>query len=191
VTSSSIGVEPDAVLDPRSRHTVVSGDDGGFSSHMAPSCRGGQLDRRNGLFVGCAGADTQARAVRVTEDLALSGHGPPIPGGGLGSDRCAPVHGPPVAASARDSDRGSIEMADDSGSEAGARHDPSSLDPRPRSHHRASRWADRAASHGEQNQVRLRPGSVVSMGRSLFAPSCSSRPICSGHARAELGAWFI
>ena len=168
---SSIGVEPDAVLDPRSRHNVVSGDDGGISNHMAPSCRGGQLDRRDGFFVGRAGADTQARAVRVTEDVALSGHGPPIPGGGLGSNCGALVHGPPVAASARDSDRGSIEMADDSGCEDGARDDPSSLDPDPRSHHRASRWADRTASYGEPNQVQSCPGSMVSLGRSLFAPS--------------------
>ena len=94
-------------------------DDGGVSSHMAPSCCGGQLDRRNGVSVGCGGADTQARTVHVTEDIALSGHGPPIPGSGLGSDRGARIHRPSVTASARDSNRGSIEMADNSGNEVG------------------------------------------------------------------------
>jgi hypothetical protein len=32
---------------------------------------------------------------------------------------------------------------------------------------------------------------LVSMDRSFFASSCLSRPLRSGHTRAELGAWFI
>jgi hypothetical protein len=101
-------------------------------------------------------------------------------------DEFVVVDGPPVAASAGDSDRGSIGMADGPGGQAGARGDPSSLDPDPRSHHRASRWADRTTPHEEPNQVRSYPRSVVSLGRSLLAHSCLIRPVCSGHACAEL-----
>ena len=147
MTWSSVEIDPPVAREPRSNLKVASVDDGGSSYRVAPSCRGGQLDRRDGFFVTRAGADIQAGAGCVTEDGALSGHRASIPGGGLGSDRGDLVHGPSVAASARDFDRGSIEMADDSGSDARARRDSSSLDPLPRSHHRASRRADRTASH--------------------------------------------
>ena len=103
-------------------------DDGDITPHMAPPCRGGQLDRRDDLFVPCACAGTQARAVCVTEIGALSDHGPSIPAGGLDRDRRALVDGTSVGASAWYSDRKPIGMAHDPGSQARTRDDPSSLD---------------------------------------------------------------
>ena len=50
---------------------------------------------------------------------------------------------------------------------------------------------DPTTPHGEPNQVRSHPGSVVSLDRSLLPRSCVGRPVCRGHACAELGAWFI
>ena len=90
---------------------------------------------------------------RVTEGVTLSDHRLAIPRGGLGRDRRPLVHGPPVVVSSGDSDRGSIGMAEGSGDQAGACDDPSSFDPDPRSHHRASRRADRTDPHGEPNHV--------------------------------------
>lgn len=55
-----------------------------------------------------------------------------------------------------------------------------------RSHHRASRLADRTDSHGEPKQVRSDTSCVVSMDRSLLIPPCVGGPVCRGHACADL-----
>ena len=73
--------------------------------------------------------------------------------------------------------------------QARARDDPSSLDPDPRSHHRASRRADRTDPHGEPKQVRSHPSRMVSLDRSLLTPSCAGRPVCRGHACADLSGY--
>ena len=41
------------------------------------------------------------------------------------------------------------------------------------------------------NEVRSRPGSVVSLGRSSLTLSWLSPPVCRGHACADLRAWSI
>jgi hypothetical protein len=84
--------------------------------------------------------------------VALSDHRPAVPRGGLGRDRRPLVHRPSVTTSAGDSDREPIGMANGPGGQAGARDDPSSLDPDPRSHPRASCREGPTTSHGERTR---------------------------------------
>ena len=164
---------------------------GDIFSHMAPSCRGDLLDRRDDLFVAGVGAGAQVRTVRSSETPALPSRRQAVSHSGLGRDRGPFALGAVVTASAGNPNQRPSELANGVDGQAGARDVSLALDSDPRSYPRASRREDCATSHGAPNQFRPSPGSLVSLGRALFPRSDVGDLVCRGPACAKLEAWFI